>query len=118
MIISVIVVIPAAIVYGFDIGAFLDIDLNTIDEQNFSKAIMGLYFGFSILWILGILRSTYLKPALISNTVFMLALAVGRLLSTIMDGLPSEAYLFGTFGELVLGCYGLWVLNSKYLKKS
>ncbi|WP_111683243.1 DUF4345 domain-containing protein [Winogradskyella tangerina] len=118
LVISICVVIPAAIIYGFDFGDFLNLNFNTIDEQNFSKAVMCLYIGFSILWILGILKSAYLKSALISNMVFMLALSFGRILSIIIDGLPSEAYIYGTFGELVLGSYGVWLLNSKYLKKS
>ncbi len=118
LVISVIIVIPAAIVYGFDLGNFLDLTPNSIDEQNFSKAVMGLYLGFSALWIFGILNLKYLKPALMSNTLFMLSLAFGRILSMILDGLPSEAYVFGTAGELILGCYGLWVLNSNYIKKS
>lgn len=118
MIVSVIIVIPAAFIYGFNVGEFLELNPNSIDEKNFSKAVMGLYLGFSILWILGILKLDYLKSALLSNTVFMLALAFGRILSSITDGLPSEVYILGTLGELILGCYGFWVLNSKYLKKS
>ncbi len=118
LVISVIVVVPAAIIYGLNLGEFLDLNFNTIDEQNFSRAIMGLYLGFSALWLLGIVRSDYLRPALISNTVFMLALATGRILSILIDGQPSETYIFGTIGELILGCYGFWVLNSKYGKKS
>ncbi|GAL65428.1 hypothetical protein JCM19301_3888 [Jejuia pallidilutea] len=72
---------------------------------------MGLYLGFSILWILGICKSNYLKLALVSNVVFMLGLGFGRLLSFVLDGTPTFAFVFGTFGELVLGFYGLWVLS-------
>ena len=117
LVISVIVVVPAAFIYGFDFGAFLDLNPPTLDDKNFYKAIMGLYLAFSLLWIQGVLKSKFLNVALISNVLFMLGLGFGRVISTVLDGLPSMPYLLGMVGELVLGFYGLWILNSKYSKK-
>ena len=114
LIISVLIVIPVAFVYGFNPSSEFDIHLNTIDEYNQFKAIMGLYIGFSILWILGIFKANYLKLALVTNLIFMLGLSFGRLLSLFIDGTPSFGYKFGTFAELFLGFYGLWVLLSVY----
>ena len=87
--------------------------LETIDEHNFYKAVMGLYLGFSTIWLLGVFKVHYLKTALITNVVFMLGLGFGRLLSLTLDGIPTVGYLFGTVAELFLGLYGLWVLNRK-----
>jgi len=112
LIISVCIVIPVAFVYGFKPELSFDMFLETIDEHNFYKAIMGLYLGFSTLWILGIFKSNYLKIGLITNIVFMLGLGFGRVISIIMDGMPTSGYVFGTIAELFLGCYGLWVLNN------
>ena len=109
LIISIAVVIPAAIIYGFFPESVLEITPNTIDESNFHKAIMGLYLGFSIIWLLGILKEGYLKIALISNIIFMLGLGFGRVLSIFLDGMPSIVYSLGTIGELALGIYGLYV---------
>lgn len=109
LIISIAVVIPAAIIYGFFPESVLEITPNTIDESNFHKAIMGLYLGFSIIWLLGILKEGYLKIALVSNIIFMLGLGSGRVLSILLDGMPSIAYSLGTIGELTLGIYGLYV---------
>jgi hypothetical protein len=117
LIISVLVVIPAAFIYGFEPQLFLDIRNETIDEHNFTRAIMGLYLAFSFLWIQGVLKRKFLHIALVSNTLFMLGLCLGRILSIILDGFPSKPYILGTLGELVLGFYGLLVLNSKYFKK-
>ncbi len=117
LIISVSIVVPVSVVYGFNPSSKFDIHLNTIDEHNFFKAIMGLYLGFSILWILGIFRANYLKLALVTNLIFMLGLGFGRVLSWFMDGTPTFGYQFGTVAELFLGFYGLLVLNSKYFKK-
>ena len=117
LIISVFIVVPVAFVYGFKPSSEFDIHLNTIDEHNFFKAIMGLYLGFSVLWILGVFRANYLKLALVTNIIFMLGLGFGRVLSWFTDGTPTFGYQFGTVAELFLGFYGLWVLNSKYFKK-
>jgi hypothetical protein len=113
LIISVCIVVPVSFVYGFDPDSKFDIQLQTIDEHNFFKAIMGLYIGFSILWVLGIIKHQYLKIAIVTNFIFMIGLAFGRILSIFLDGTPTFWYQFGTFAELFLGCYGIWVLKNK-----
>ena len=113
LLISVCIVIPVSFFYGFNPDFHFDIHLNTIDEHNFFKAIMGLYLGFSILWILGIFKPQYLKIALITNMIFMLGLGFGRVLSFFTDGNPTFGYQFGTLAELFLGFYGCWVLSIK-----
>jgi hypothetical protein len=110
LVISVLVVIPVAFMYGFQLKSPFKLQAGTIDEHSFFKAVMGLYLGFCVLWLLGIFKTNYLKVALISNTIFMLGLGLGRLLSWFIDGVPNYGYQFGTFAELVLGFYGLWVL--------
>ena len=111
LIISVCIVVPVSFFYGFNQSSQFDIHLDTIDEHNFFKAIMGLYLGFSTLWILGVFKANYLKIALVTNMIFMLGLGFGRLLSMTLDGVPTFGYQFGTFAELFLGFYGLWVLS-------
>lgn len=113
LIISVAVVIPVAFVYGFLPEILYRIPVTTIDEQNALKALMGVYLGFSYLWILGIFKQAYLKVALISNVVFMLGLGFGRCTSLILDGLPSPLFTAGTAGELILGFYGLSLLYNE-----
>jgi drug/metabolite transporter superfamily protein YnfA len=117
LVISVIVVIPAAFIYGFDLTAFLNLNPSTLDEKSFYKAVTGIYLTFSLLWIWGVFKGQLLATALISNMVFMLGLGLGRTISIVLDGPPSMIYLVGTLGELVLGLYGLWLLNSKHCKK-
>ena len=113
LIISVLVVIPAALIYGFKPSLLLDLRIATNDEHSFSKGVMGLYFAFSILWLFGIFNSKFLRFALISNSLFMLGLAFGRLISMCFDGIPSITYIIGTVGELTLGLYSLVAVNSK-----
>jgi hypothetical protein len=118
LIISILIVVPVAFVYGFNPDSQFDIYLNTIDEFNQFKAIMGLYLGFSALWVLGIFKTNYLKVAIISNVVFMLGLGLGRVLSLLLDGTPTFGYVFGTIAELFLGCYGLWILKRHISNKN
>lgn len=113
LLISVSIVVPVSIFYGFNPDSQFDIQLQTIDEHNFFKAIMGLYLGFSILWLLGVFKHQYLKMAIITNIIFMLGLGSGRVLSYFIDGTPTLGYQFGTFAELFLGFYGIWVLTNK-----
>ncbi len=110
LIISVIFVIPAAIVYGFSPNTF-ELFPRRINAYSFCKAVMGLYLGFSLLWMLGVFKSAHLKNALISNMIFMLGLGFGRVLSMIFDGVPTVVYALGAIGELFLGVYGVWVLK-------
>lgn len=111
LIISVIIVVPVAFSYGFYPDLQFELFPKTIDEYNFYKAILGLYLGFSALWIWGILHSKFLKIALVTNCIFMLGLGSGRVLSIFIDGLPTFGYVFGTVAELFLGIYGLWVMK-------
>lgn len=113
LIISVGIVFAVAFVYGFQPTLLFEVQISSIDEHNILKAIMGLYFGFSTLWIIGIFKSTFWKTATISNIVFMLGLAIGRIISLFVDGIPSGVFVLGTFGELVLGLYG-WYQFKKY----
>ena len=115
LIISVMVVIPISLIYGFKPELLLDIDLVTNDEYNFAKGVMGLYLAFSLFWGYGLINSKVLKPALISNVLFMLGLVIGRSVSILVDGWPSVLYMFGLFGELVLGLYTLHVLSYKHI---
>lgn len=111
LIISVVIVVPTAFVYGFQPDIKFDLHPETIDELNLLKAIMGLYLGFSALWIIGIFKAYYLNIAIITNMIFMMGMGAGRVLSILLDGIPTFGYVFGAFAELFLGCYALWVLK-------
>ena len=107
LIFSVLIIIPIGLIYGFQPNLLFNIQLQTIDEHNVFKAIMGLYFGFSAFWILGIFRNNFWKIAIVSNFIFMFGLAFGRIISIFCDGIPSSLFVLGTFGELILGFYSL-----------
>lgn len=117
LIVSALIVIPVAFAYGIIpekiLPVFLDFKVETTDLNNVFRAIMGLYLAFSVLWILGILKSNYWYAATLSNMLFMLGLACGRIVSLIFDGIPSIVFFVGTIGELILALYGVYQLNKK-----
>jgi len=115
LIISLIIVVPTAIIYGVYpfslISQYLDIQVDTNDISNLLRAIMFLYLGFSFIWFLGTFKTEYWKLATQLNILFMLPLATGRVLSMIIDGLPSDGYIFAVIAELVLGIYSIYQLK-------
>jgi len=109
LIISTIIVIPTALIYGLSpstlLPQYLDIQVETIDLSNFMRAIMCLYLGISCIWILGILKGKYWKVATQLNLLFMTTLGAGRLLSIVIDGMPTGGYIFGVVAEFVLAVF-------------
>ena len=114
--ISVILIIPIALVYGLYPGFILpklfDFKIEGTDLANIFRAIMGLYLGIATLWIIGIFKPGFWITATITNIVFMGGLSLGRLISLASDGLPSILLLSGFILELAL-CF----LAFKNLKK-
>ncbi|MFV8354499.1 DUF4345 domain-containing protein [Flavobacterium sp. XS2P14] len=110
---SLSIVVPTAIIYGSPsiLPEYLDIQVNTVDFSNMLKAIMCLYLGISIVWILGIWKTKYWITATQLNILFMLSLAIGRMISMLMDGIPTGGYIFGIIAEFVLGSYSIFQLK-------
>ena len=111
--ISIPTVIVVALVYGFKPNWLLDIQPKTTDELNVYKAIMGIYLAFASFWCLALIQNQYWKTATVSNILFMLGLAFGRLLSFALDGMPSLLLVFGCFGELTLALYAYYLLKRR-----
>lgn len=115
LIISLIIVVPTAIIYGAApfslLPQHLDIQVMTNDLSNLLRAIMFLYLGVSFIWFLGILKTKYWKLATQLNILFMLTLAMGRILSMVIDGLPTGGYIFAVIAELILGFYSIYQLR-------
>jgi hypothetical protein len=112
LILSVLIVIPAALLYGLfpdkALPLFFDFEVQTTDLKNVFRAIMGLYLAFAVIWILGIFKADFWKIATIANFVFMFGLVFGRMLSMLVDGIPSPAFSMGIIGELILGLFAFY----------
>jgi hypothetical protein len=116
LIISALIVVPIGIIYGFQPNLLFDIHVNSIDEHNVFKAIMGIYYSFAIFWTIGILNQKYWETAIVSNFIFMFGLAFGRIVSLYSDGIPSYLFVFGTIGEILLGFYSFIIWKRSIVK--
>ena len=89
-----------------------DFKVEAINLANIFRAMMGLYLGISVIWIMGISKPKLWVTATITNITFMGGLALGRLVSLVLDGVPGIYFLIGFMVETVLAIWGL-----KNLKK-
>ena len=108
LLLSSLIIIPIGLVYGFAPNLLFDINLNSVDEHNVFKAVMGLYIAFGLLFILGIFDSKFWKSATVATVFLMFGLASGRILSLFSDGIPSTLFCVGILGEIILGVYALY----------
>ena len=112
---SICIIVPIAIVYGLMPNGILKEIFTfqswTPDLSNIFRALMGLYISMSIFWIIGIIRPRFWVAATLSNVLFMTGLAIGRIVSIVLDGTPSNIFLIGLILEIILAAWG--VINLK-----
>ncbi len=101
LVVSAIGLMPIALSYGTDPSSWIPrlfgIDAQPVNARHIFRAVMGLYFGMIVLWLLGAFRPSLRQAALISLITFMYGLAAGRLVSFILDGLPTSPLLIVYF---------------------
>ena len=66
-----------------------------------------LLLATAIILFIGGVKSSLRKSATISAVLLFLSLAIGRLLSILMDGMPSDGIVKATGLEFILGTVGL-----------
>ena len=108
---------PIALGYGFlpelRLPWLYDVEVSSPNGKHIYRAVMGLYFGMCVLWLLGAFKRDMTRPALWSLVVFMLGLAGGRVLSLLIDGMAGGLVVLYLFLELVFGAAGLWFLQKE-----
>ena len=101
---------PIALSYGvapeISLRYLFDIDATPTNVTHIFRAIMGLYMALALFWLVGAFTKKYKLHALYSLVIFMLGLAVGRVGSLIVDGIPHwllVVYLFLELGFAIVG---------------
>jgi hypothetical protein len=109
--------IPIAMGYGAKPSTSLDalfgITVDTTNLTHIMRAVMGLYLGMVVIWVWGALNRQMTVPALVSCVVFMLGLAVGRILSFILDGMPHWLLVVYAILEIVLGVVAIFIYKGE-----
>jgi len=99
--------VPIALGYGakpsVSLDALFGITVDTINLTHIMRAVMGLYLGMVVFWLMGAFKPSMTGPALAGCAVFMLGLAAGRILSFILDGIPHWLLVVYAVLEIVLG---------------
>lgn len=99
--------VPIALSYGAapaaSLSALFGISVDNGNLVHILRAVMGLYLGMVLIWVLGATRPALTGAALVCCAVFMLGLAFGRLLSLVLDGMPHWLLVVYALLEIVLG---------------
>ncbi|MFK7749627.1 MAG: DUF4345 domain-containing protein [Kordia sp.] len=116
---STIAILVVGATYGLHPNTFLplffDFNVEGTDLNHVFRAMMGCYFALGIYWGYSVLFQKYWRGATLSVIFFMGGLAAGRILSMIVDGIPSTAFTVGTILELIFVVWGF--LNLKFYAK-
>ena len=120
LIVSTIVIAPVALAYGFFPARVatevFHTNVDTVGAVHLFRVLMTLYLCITALWSAGIFKPGYWQAATLTNVVFMGGLASGRLISFVVDGVPSPILVVGFGLEVVLAMWGL--INLKKYGKS
>ncbi len=94
------------------------IGLETVNEANMVRAAYGgLFLGFAILFLLGGLQDQFTRPALVALLTFMAGFAVGRIVSLIVDGMPSLIIISLIVFEVVYSALAVYLLSNRYASR-
>ena len=122
LLVSGIIVIIAGCVYGghpsYLMPLLLDYQVEALELKNMLRAVMGIYMGIGLFWLLGAYKIKLWYAATLSNVLFMGGISFGRLVSTIVDGvsIPFTPALILELLFFVWGLYNLKKYHSLYLK--
>lgn len=114
LLLSGIIVIIAGFVYGghpsYLMPLILDYEVEALELKNMLRAVMGIYMGIGIFWLIGAYRTKIWYAATLSNVLFMGGISFGRIVSTIFDGV-SIPFTPALILELLFFAWGLYNLK-------
>lgn len=93
------------LVYGFTV--------ENVNQIHIFRGIMGLYIGQLSLWLFGAFYPVLRRPALYSLVFFMLGIAIGRILSILIDGIPHWTLIAYLLLEIAFGFIGFILLKKE-----
>ena len=114
LLLLVFLIVPIALNYGLRPGTtlpqVLDITVSGTDQIHVFRALMCLYLGAAVFWAIAAFTPSWQRTAVIWGIFFAFSLAIGRVLSLIVDGRPSLLLLVYLGLEIAGGLLGLGIL--------
>ena len=108
------ILVPPALSYGIDPATVLPQTMNIAvegtDQTEMLRAVMGLYLGMSTFSAIAAFKPEWRYVAAVWAVFFLYSIAFGRILSLILDGVPSRILIFYMIVELSFGTIGLFLL--------
>ena len=115
LILAFVTVTVIALLYGVSPSwfarKFLDVERLSVDQAHILRAVMCLYLGLGLFWLSAALSDKYLDAAVLTTIIFSAGLVIGRMVSFILDGIPSHLLIFYAVIELAIVPVGYWVLT-------
>ncbi|EGQ8062076.1 DUF4345 domain-containing protein [Vibrio parahaemolyticus] len=106
---------PIAFSYGVNpelsLNYLFGLEINNVNGNHIFRAVMCLYLFNLSFWLLGVFKKSYRQIALITLSIFMLGLAVGRLLSFFLDGQPHWLLILYFILEFSIGISALYLIK-------
>lgn len=108
------IVCIAGMVYGGHpsllMPTLLDFEVDSLELKNIFRAIMGIYLGVGVFWLIGAFKSQYWFAATLSNVLFVGGISFGRIISAIFDGV-STPFTPALILELIVFVWGIYNLK-------
>ncbi|HET6378466.1 MAG TPA: DUF4345 domain-containing protein [Methylocella sp.] len=108
-------IFAVALLYGVSPSWFASFffGLSPIDRNlaHIFRAMMCLYFGFGLYWLLAAFSPCYRNAALLTVMIFPVGLAFGRIISFFADGKPAPLLLLYMFAEFIQAPLAYWVFR-------
>jgi hypothetical protein len=105
---------PIALNYGLfparSLPLFLTIPELSTDQTHIYRGVMCLYLGVGLFWAVSAFKPEWQRVAVITAIGFAWSIAIGRVISLIVDGWPSPLLIIYLGIEIAAGLLGLAVL--------
>jgi len=109
--------VPIAFSYGLvpsqSVTYLLGFPVDGTNHTHVFRAIMGLYLANIGFWLAGFAISSLRTPALWSLFIFMSGLAAGRVVSLVIDGVPSFVLIFYLLAEAVFAFLSMMAIRKQ-----
>lgn len=105
-----------ALLYGvsptwFFATFLIDVQAPSIDQSHILRAVMMMYISLGLFWLYSAFSEKLRDTAIVVLCIFCAGLVAGRILSVIIDGVPSPLLILYIFMEMSLVPSCIWLLR-------